>query len=464
MSRFSGSRPCAHLLFGALVVVVATYGCGADFSPTAPSLPQASNGVSFGNESFAVVSGQLVPGGGLSAANSTGGFAGEATASVVGLTITVQGTTIKTTTDASGNFRLVNVPSGTIVLQITGAGTNATVTIQGVGANQHVQITVQVQSSSAQVVQTEVEELDELEGNVIAVNTSGSSFTLENGTTVFVNLQTSWDPGGDLFSLADVEAALSAGQSVEVEGRTITVDGQRVVTVVKAEADDDDNDDGTVADFSLEIKPDEWRLEWADGGTSGSGGENLRARIEDGPFSLIDPSTVTMTGPTGEISPVSTEIKGDYFQAEFSKVTAIAIVAGVPEGGTATITVAGMLLDGTTAWQLFAEIAIKEDDDDDDEEDDDDEDNFEDAIEDIDELVEDGALSDGNGNALVATLHAARDSLEKGNATPAVNQLQAFINNVEAFVKGGQLDAGDDDDENDLIEDAEEIIEDLTGD
>lgn len=452
-------------------MVVATYGCGGDFSPTAPSLTQQpANGGSFGGQSFAVVSGHLSSGGASVAADSTGGFAGMLTPSAVGgLTITVQGTTIKTTTDASGNFRLVNVPSGTVVFQITGAGTNATFTVQGVGANQHVQITVQVQSNSAQVVQSQVEELDEFEGNVIAVDTSGSSFTLANGMIVLVNGETWWDSGGDLFSLADMAAALTAGRQVKAEGRTITVEGEFVATVVKAETDEEvDDPEGDVADFSLEIKPDEWRLEWADDSKSGSGGENLRARIEGGPFASINPTGITMTGPAppGTIFAVGTEVKDDYFQAEFSKVDAIAIVDGVPEGGIVTIMVAGTLLDGTP-WELSADVAIKEDDDDGDEEDVDSEDIAEaidsvrELIEDIEDLVEDDDLAANNAGPLVSKLNGVIDKLESGNVTPAINELEAFINEVEAFGETGKLPTEDADD---LIEEAEEIVEELTGD
>ena len=51
----------------------------------------------------------------------------------------------------------------------------------------------------------------------------------------------------------------------------------------------------------------------------------------------------------------------------------------------------------------------------------------------------DGALSGGRGNALQAKLRAALQQAQKGNATPAVNQLQAFINQVQVFVGQGTL-------------------------
>ncbi len=50
-----------------------------------------------------------------------------------------------------------------------------------------------------------------------------------------------------------------------------------------------------------------------------------------------------------------------------------------------------------------------------------------------------GALNQGQANALIAKLQAAIQQLDKGNTTPAANQLQAFVNQLNALVQSGVL-------------------------
>lgn len=54
-----------------------------------------------------------------------------------------------------------------------------------------------------------------------------------------------------------------------------------------------------------------------------------------------------------------------------------------------------------------------------------------------------GRLNRGNANSLTAKLDAAKRQLERGNTTPAVNQLEAFLNELEAMVRSGRLSAAD---------------------
>jgi len=61
----------------------------------------------------------------------------------------------------------------------------------------------------------------------------------------------------------------------------------------------------------------------------------------------------------------------------------------------------------------------------------------------VDGMVSAGTLSNGEGNALGASLKAATSSLDRGNTTPAVNQLGAFVNKVEAMRSSGRLSAAD---------------------
>ena len=55
------------------------------------------------------------------------------------------------------------------------------------------------------------------------------------------------------------------------------------------------------------------------------------------------------------------------------------------------------------------------------------------------ETVGGGVLNGGNGNALTVKLNNAISSLNAGKVNTAVNQLNAFINQVLAFLSAGKL-------------------------
>jgi hypothetical protein len=57
----------------------------------------------------------------------------------------------------------------------------------------------------------------------------------------------------------------------------------------------------------------------------------------------------------------------------------------------------------------------------------------------IENLVDDGVLNGGQGNALIVKLLNALDKFEKDQTKAAANQLEAFINQVEDFVADGIL-------------------------
>jgi len=60
-------------------------------------------------------------------------------------------------------------------------------------------------------------------------------------------------------------------------------------------------------------------------------------------------------------------------------------------------------------------------------------------INDVQKLLEDGTLNDGQANALISKLENVLAKLEKGNKSAAANQLGAFVNQVEDFVYYGIL-------------------------
>lgn len=450
----------------AVVIAFAAGGCGGDASPTAPNLPPTNGGGSFGSQSTSAVSGQVVGGGGGSALSSEA-FAGTPAASAMGgVQVSVQGTGLTTTTNGNGRFLLVGVPNGTVVLQFAGGGTNATVTLHGVGANTLVQITVQVAQNSATVVDQLVEDLAEFSGPVDNVDGSSLSFKLENGTVIFVDDNTWWDTGGDLFTFADLAAQHAGGMLVVVEGRVaVTPEGDLLATVVKAEVEEPDVDD-----LDLRFSRAKWSLGWIDNGSLGQGNSAIEAYIDDGPFALIDPDSVEMEGPDGTVAPFDTRFDADRFVARFTKAQVISVATGVPPGDTTEVIVRGTVLDGTP-FELVAEIEIVDDDDSDDDDDDDGGNKIDPAvaaqaiadievvIDYIEGLVDDGLMAANKAKPLLNKLESVIDKLEKLNGIPAINQLEAFLNQLDSSRKTGKIPEDDADFIEELVEDIIDLLE-----
>ena len=61
----------------------------------------------------------------------------------------------------------------------------------------------------------------------------------------------------------------------------------------------------------------------------------------------------------------------------------------------------------------------------------------------VTDMARAGTLSSGEASALNATLRAALAQLSAGNETAAVNQLEAFVEQVQALVRSGRLSAAD---------------------
>src|SRR5262249_31349280 len=67
----------------------------------------------------------------------------------------------------------------------------------------------------------------------------------------------------------------------------------------------------------------------------------------------------------------------------------------------------------------------------------------EDLDEQIDDLVADGSLNKGQGNALTQKKENSLKKIEEGQINAAINELNAFVNQVQAFVKTGKLTASE---------------------
>ena len=138
-------RTTSAFLFSCLGLIVAA-GCGGDGgSPMRPS----------GTSTGAVIAGTVRPASASASTARTPGSAGTirpADSPFAGITVRVVGANLSTTVGADGQFQISDVPDGTVRLQFTGDGVNATITISNVKADQFIEIQIQVSGSSAEIV------------------------------------------------------------------------------------------------------------------------------------------------------------------------------------------------------------------------------------------------------------------------------------------------------------------------
>jgi len=78
----------------------------------------------------------------------------------------------------------------------------------------------------------------------------------------------------------------------------------------------------------------------------------------------------------------------------------------------------------------------------------------------VHDLVDSGMLNQGQGDALVAKLDEAMQKLNEENNRAASNLLQAFINQVQAYINAGILSATEG---QNLIDAANSVISQISG-
>ena len=131
------------------VVSVSLVACGGGSSPTEPTSPAGAPGPpSAPSTTGATIAGQ-VSGGATAGASGTGLASSRATPVS---TISVVGTSVTTTTDASGRFTLTGVPAGAARLHFSGPGTDATLAIGEVRSGDTVTLMVAVNGTAATVL------------------------------------------------------------------------------------------------------------------------------------------------------------------------------------------------------------------------------------------------------------------------------------------------------------------------
>jgi hypothetical protein len=201
-------------LLGFVIVTAAlTAGCGGKGNPAAPS------GGTGGSSSPTAPA----PGAGATITGSVRGAAASSLvsastgAAMTGVTVTVVGTSLTSSVDAAGRFALTNVPPGDVRLQLTGAGTNASVALGEVQASQTVDLVVAVSGSSASIesaVRSGASEA-QLEGRVESLPPSTPALTFKAaGRTVKTDAATRFTDGSVTRGFAD----LQLGMRVHVKG------------------------------------------------------------------------------------------------------------------------------------------------------------------------------------------------------------------------------------------------------
>jgi Domain of unknown function (DUF5666)/CarboxypepD_reg-like domain len=210
----------------------------ASFSPTAPS-PVGGGGATITGQVMGVsptpVTALSLSDSGLSPTAGT-----LATTDAKGITVTVAGTGISTTADATGQFTLTNVPSGDVQLTFSGAGVSATITITGVGPTDRVQISVRLQGASAKVDSEQHSapgsSKREYQGRITAITPATRTIQIP-GLTVNIPTTASIRHGSKTLLFADLVVGDHVQARGTKEGTTLTA------TEVKVERGDDDDDD-----------------------------------------------------------------------------------------------------------------------------------------------------------------------------------------------------------------------------
>ena len=213
MRRGLGLTLLAALLAGA---------CGGSSAPTSPSTAGTTPGTPTGPS--ATITGAVQGASGNALTGASNG------AAITGVTISVVGTSLKTSVDGAGRFTLANVPTGNVQLQLTGGGADATVTLGSVEPSQTVDVVLAVAGSTASVesaVRSGAGEA-QLEGRVESLPPTMAALTFKAaGRTVKTDASTRFVDGSQTRTFSD----LQIGMRVHAKG--VLAGDQFTATVVE---------------------------------------------------------------------------------------------------------------------------------------------------------------------------------------------------------------------------------------
>ena len=204
MRRYLGVTLVAALLAGAC-----GGGSGSPAGPSTTTTPGAS----------AIITGS-VQGPSVSAMT-----AASSDAALTGVTVHHRGTTISSTVDAGGRFMLANVPPGTVQLQLTGGGANATVMVGTVQAAQTVDLVVAVSGSTASIESAVSSGSGEaqLEGRVESLPPTTAALTFKAaGRTVKTDASTRFVDGSQTRTFIDLGIGMRVHAKGTLAGDTFT--------------------------------------------------------------------------------------------------------------------------------------------------------------------------------------------------------------------------------------------------
>lgn len=166
------------------------------------------------------IEGTVASGAGASSADVT---AQSNSAGSKALRVSIEGTSLSSTTDAQGRFRLTGAPDGSATLRFEGTGVDARLTIGGLVDGQVLTITVAVAGSSATLISTALGPGDSngpvptpgpsVEFSGLIESLTPPSLVVA-GKTAITGATTLYKGPGNTRSLAD----LSVGNTVRVEG------------------------------------------------------------------------------------------------------------------------------------------------------------------------------------------------------------------------------------------------------
>jgi len=187
----------------ALVLSVIATGCGGSGSPVAPE-PSGAGGAS--------ITGSILSGGSSAMTGSSSGRTLDA------LVVTVAGTSIKSSLDATGRFRLDGVPSGDLQLQFTGPVT-ATIPVPQVQPTETITLVLSL-STTTVILESQQRSGagdEQVEGRVESLPPTMAAGSLQvAGRTVSTDASTIIRRGGSTAGFSDLEI----GFRVHVKGRT----------------------------------------------------------------------------------------------------------------------------------------------------------------------------------------------------------------------------------------------------
>jgi hypothetical protein len=313
--------------------------------------------------------------------NGTIVLSGTSTASLGAIQIGVKGTSLYTNPDGNGNFLIENIPIGNIVVEVSVQSDLSDIPIDNVQSGEEIKITVKVKANNQAVLANMERNNESVEPlkveirpdtwNIDWVNSlaevtarfSGEGFedidpsTLqmscgscsEPGELVEIGPPFVWEVGGvsSVAKFLQSEAIRLLADPKRDETYTINVTGAMnsgaplsdKITIVGKKSGE--------GELSLEIKPEQWNMAWANN-DDGGGGE-VTARITGEDFDDIDTAmAILMSGPAGTpISPIGTEFGGFFFIAKFSQSQAIALIPNPPQQPSYNITVSFYITDGT---------------------------------------------------------------------------------------------------------------------